>query len=107
MCRMLGYVGPPIALGELVLKPPHSLYAQSFAPREMQSGRVNADGFGAALWLDDGRPEPAVYRTPAPIWADGNLPWIAERLFSRAALAAVRSATPGIGYDFSSVQPFS
>src|SRR5437016_5004013 len=105
MCRMLGYVGPPLALGEVLTRPPHSLCRQSYQPKEMTSGTVNADGFGAALWLDDGRDEPALYRTAAPIWADPNLGWMAERLRVRAVLAAVRSATPGIGFELSNVQP--
>ncbi|HMC35638.1 MAG TPA: class II glutamine amidotransferase, partial [Myxococcales bacterium] len=69
-------------------------------------GVVNADGWGAAMWLDDGKPEPALYRSPQPIWADSNLGWIGDRLRLTAAVAAVRSATPGIAYDLSCVQPF-
>src|SRR3977135_4279273 len=107
MCRMAGYVGPALRVGEIVSAPPHSLLVQSYRPREMHSGTVNADGYGAALWLDDGKPEPALYRTAAPIWADPNLGWMGERLRVRAALAAVRSATPGIGYELSNVQPFA
>ena len=106
MCRMLGYVGPPLPLADLLTRPRHSLLVQSYKPQEMSSGTVNADGFGAALWLDDGRPDPALYRTAAPIWADPNLGWMGERLRARAMLAAVRSATPGIGYELSNVQPF-
>src|SRR5947207_6128067 len=74
MCRMAGYIGPPLRPAELVLKPAHSLYVQSYKPREMTSGVVNADGWGAALWLRDGREEPALYRSAQPIWADPNLP---------------------------------
>jgi glutamine amidotransferase len=83
------------------------LYVQSYKPREMQSGTVNADGYGAALWLDDGKPEPALYRTAAPIWADPNQGWINERLAVRSLIAAVRSATPGIGFELANVQPFA
>lgn len=104
---MAGYCGSTIALGELVAAPEHSLVVQSYKPREMVSGTVNADGYGAAMWLDDGKPEPAVYRTVAPIWADPNQAWMNERLRVRAAIAAVRSATPGIGYEVTNVQPFS
>jgi glutamine amidotransferase len=107
MCRMLGYAGPPLAPGELISRPVHSLCVQSYRPREMTSGTVNADGWGAALWLDDGRPEPALYRAGAPIWADPNLGWMGERLRARALLAAVRSATPGVGYELTNVQPFA
>jgi glutamine amidotransferase len=73
----------------------------------MQSGTVNADGFGAALWLDDGDPEPALYRTAAPIWADPNQGLINGRLRARSLIAAVRSATPGIGFELANVQPFA
>src|SRR5437870_7998458 len=104
MCRMAGYCGSPIALGELVAAPAHSLVVQSYKPREMVSGAVNADGYGVAMWLDDARPEPALYRTVAPIWADSNQQWMNERLRVRSALAAVRSATPGIGYEVTNVQ---
>ena len=104
---MVGYVGPVLRLGEIVSAPAHSLFVQSYKPREMQSGTVNADGYGAALWLDDDRPEPALYRTAAPIWADPNLGWMNERLRVRSAIAAVRSATPGIGFELDNVQPFA
>ena len=107
VCRMAGYVGPVIRPAEIVSLPAHSLYLQSYQPKEMQSGTVNADGYGAALWLDDGKPEPALYRTAAPIWADPNQAWMNERLRTRALLAAVRSATPGIGFELHNVQPFA
>src|SRR5436309_5727025 len=107
MCRMAGYVGPALRVGEIVSAPPHSLLVQSYKPREMQSGTVNADGYGAALWLDDGKPEPALYRTAAPIWADPNQGWMNERLLVRSLIAAVRSATPGIGFELANVQPFA
>jgi len=104
---MAGYVGPAIRVGEIVSAPAHSLLVQSYKPKEMQSGTVNADGYGAALWLDDGKPEPALYRTVAPIWADPNQGWMGERLAVRSLIAAVRSATPGIGFELGSVQPFA
>jgi len=107
MCRMAGYVGPALRVGEIVSAPPHSLLVQSYRPREMQSGTVNADGYGAALWLDDGNPEPALYRTAAPIWADPNQRWMGERLVVRSLIGAVRSATPGIGFELANVQPFT
>src|SRR5256714_6536686 len=107
MCRMAGYAGPSIRLGEIVSAPKHSLAVQSFKPREMHTAVVNADGYGAAMWLDDGRPEPALYRTVAPIWADPNQQWMNERLKVRSAIAAVRSATPGIGFELANVQPFT
>ena len=47
MCRMLGYSGPKLTLADLVSKPPHSLHRQSYEPREMVTGKVNADGYCA------------------------------------------------------------
>ena len=64
-------------------------------------------GGGGWLWLDDRRSEPALYRSPQPIWADPNLPLVCDRLSATAALAAVRSATPGIPYELACVQPFA
>src|SRR4051812_37353018 len=104
---MAGYVGTPTRVGEIVSAPAHSLLVQSYKPREMQTATVNADGYGAALWLDDGKSEPALYRTAAPIWADPNQGWMNERLPVRSLLAAVRSATPGIGFELANVQPFA
>src|SRR5438105_6353642 len=107
MCRMAGYLGPALRAGEIVSAPPHSLLVQSYKPREMQSGTVNADGYGAALWLDDDVAAPALYRTAAPIWADPNQQWMNQRLRVRSLIAAVRSATPGIGFELANVQPFT
>ncbi len=104
---MAGYAGQALRVGEIVSAPAHSLVLQSYRPREMQSGTVNADGYGAALWLDDGVAEPALYRTAAPIWADPNQRWMNERLSVRSLIAAVRSATPGIGFELANVQPFA
>ena len=46
MCRLLGYLGEPILLDAILYKPEHSLIVQSYDPREMTSGLLNADGFG-------------------------------------------------------------
>jgi len=45
---MLGYLGAPAALGELVEEPPHSLVVQSWAARELVGAVVSADGWGAS-----------------------------------------------------------
>jgi len=123
MCRHLAYLGPPVALSELVLDPPHGLYRQSWVPRRQAHGTVNADGFGIGWYPPDtlggdspssGIPggdnddyAPARYRRTVPIWADPNLPDLARTLRSRAVLAAVRDATPGNGADEAANAPFS
>ncbi|PLW72317.1 class II glutamine amidotransferase, partial [Streptomyces sp. DJ] len=53
MCRHLAYLGPAVALREVVTDPPHSLLRQSWAPRRQRHGTVNADGFGVG-WYADG-----------------------------------------------------
>ena len=69
MCRHLAYVGPPVTLEKLIVKPKHSLLQQSFAPRYQTHGTINADGFGVGWYDRDKRVEPARYRTTRQIWA--------------------------------------
>jgi glutamine amidotransferase len=92
MCRHLAYVGEPVALGELLLRPPHSLVRQSWEPRRQRYGTVNADGFGVG-WYADGDPVPGRYRRQGPIWGDETFSDLARVVTSTALLAAVRDAT--------------
>ncbi|MEU6878996.1 ergothioneine biosynthesis protein EgtC [Streptomyces sp. NPDC046712] len=95
MCRHLAFVGEPVPLGELLLRPPHSLERQAWQPRSQSSGLVNADGFGVG-WYAEGDPVPARYRRAAPIWGDLSLADLGRVVRTKALLAAVRGATrPG------------
>ncbi len=106
MCRLAGYVGhAPIGLSALLYDAPHSLQHAAYAPEEMLAGRVNVDGTGVAWWQEATR-EPLRYVTSETPWADPNLPDLARRLMGSTILAAVRSATPGIGFGASNVAPF-
>src|SRR5882724_6914399 len=81
MCRFLAYLGPDVSLESLLLAPPWSLLRQSYEPRFMKRGRVNADGFGAG-WYDFGvREEPALYRraTPSPTEESNTPPYASGR----------------------------
>ncbi|RDI52774.1 hypothetical protein [Nocardia mexicana] len=61
MCRHLGYLGPPVPVGDILTRGTHSLRAQSWAPREMRGGgTINADGFGVAWWVPVAVPADAV-----------------------------------------------
>ena len=94
---MVAYLGKTERpLSSLVLDPQHSLLVQSYAPKEMMSGVVNADGFGVGWYAPEVDGEPAVYRSNAPIWADRSFASIAPRVRSSTIFAAVRSATPGL-----------
>ncbi|MFI7008283.1 ergothioneine biosynthesis protein EgtC [Streptomyces sp. NPDC050145] len=94
MCRHLAYLGPPVALGEVLDAPPHSLFRQSWEPRRQRHGTVNADGFGVG-WYAEGDPVPGRYRRAAPIWGDQSYADLARVVRSGALLAAVRDATLG------------
>jgi gamma-glutamyl hercynylcysteine S-oxide hydrolase len=107
MCRMVGYLGGPEAsLSSVVLEGEHSLLVQSYAPEEMMSGVVNADGFGVG-WYVPGDEEPAVYRSNGSLWSDRSFAGIAPKIRARTIFAAVRSATPGLPVEESGVPPFS
>ena len=108
MCRMVAYLGgPELTLSSLVLEPEHSLLVQSYAPKEMMSGVVNADGFGVGWYVPWSGEEPAVYRSNAPMWSDRSFAGIAPKIRSGTIFAAVRSATPGLPVEESGVPPFS
>ncbi len=108
MCHIVAYLGRrEVRLSSLVLEPDHSLLVQSYAPKEMMSGVVNADGFGTGWYVPEVDDEPAVYRSNAPLWADRSFASIAPKVRSATVLAAVRSATPGLPAEESGVPPFS
>ena len=48
---MAAYIGPEITLRDLMLEPAYGLMEQSWGPREMKEGRLNADGYGFGLGI--------------------------------------------------------
>jgi glutamine amidotransferase len=106
MCRLLAYLGSPVSLEHLLYTPEHSLIVQSYQPREMLSGVVNADGFGMGWYHQQKDTEPFIYKNTLPIWNDQNLPSLSRYVESGRILAYVRSATAGQALDFSNSQPF-
>ncbi len=115
MCRLLAYLGDPVQLERLLYDPQHSLVVQSYQPREMTSGLLNADGFGIGWYgtpptatIESTRPadDPYIYRHTIPIWNDVNLPNLSRYIRSPCIMANVRSATPGLAVDLSNCQPF-
>ncbi|TRV75750.1 ergothioneine biosynthesis protein EgtC [Streptomyces sp. 130] len=92
MCRHIAYLGPPVALGEVLSRPAHSLVRQSWAPRRQRHGTVNADGFGVG-WYAEGDPVPGRYRRQGPVWGDQTFADLVRVVRSHALLAAVRDAT--------------
>ncbi|MCL1467530.1 ergothioneine biosynthesis protein EgtC [Argonema galeatum] len=106
MCRLLGYLGPPILLDYILSKPEHSLIEQSYQPREMTSGLLNADGFGIGWYHPQRDTDPFIYKNTLPIWSDINLPNLSRYIESGCILGYVRSATSGQAVDLSNCQPF-
>jgi len=106
MCRLLGYLGQSIVLDRLLFKPDHSLIVQSYAPKEMTAGLMNADGFGLGWYHPTRRDLPYTYRNILPIWNDANLPSLSRYIESGCVVASVRSATPGLAVNLSNCPPF-
>jgi glutamine amidotransferase len=95
VCRILAYVGDPLALDEPLFGADRALVRQAVDPRLMS--RLNLGGFGLVAW--DGtsaEPErPFSYRTEhLPVY-DRNLKALAEKVRATAVLAHVR----GVVYD--------
>jgi ergothioneine biosynthesis protein EgtC len=107
MCRLLGYLGSTIQLDRLLYKPEHSLIVQSYQPREMTSGLLNADGFGIGWYHPEQEVYPYTYKHTLPIWSDLNLPQLSRYVETNCSLGYVRSATPGLPVDLINCQPFT
>ena len=106
MCRLLGYLGSKIQLDHLLYKPEHSLLVQSYQPKEMTSGVVNADGLGIGWYHTEQNVDAFTYKSTLPIWNETNLPQLSRYIESRCVLGYVRSATAGQALDISNCQPF-
>jgi glutamine amidotransferase len=107
MCRLLGYLGKAIELEQILYQPDHSLIVQSYQPKEMTAGFVNADGFGFGWYHPQKDTQPYCYKNILPIWSDINLPSLSRYVETECVLGYVRSATPPIAVDLSNCQPFS
>jgi ergothioneine biosynthesis protein EgtC len=106
MCRLLAYQGIPRSLDRLIAQPEHSLIVQSYQPREMTAGIINADGFGIGWYHPNQVPDPFIYKHTQPIWTDINLPDLSRYVETGCMLSYVRSATPGQGVSLNNCQPF-
>lgn len=106
MCRWLAYLGSPIALEDVLVRPDHSLIDQSLLARDLtlpgdplaaqfrnHAFPTNGDGFGVA-WA--GRAGAlGQYRQIDPAWDSQNLRHLAAQIESGCFLAHVRAAPGG------------
>ncbi len=87
MSRLAAYIGPDISLGNLLLSPRNSLYAQARESHEAFHASFNADGFGVGWYQGE---DPCRYIQTSPIWHDRNLGALARSLRSELWLGVVR-----------------
>ena len=102
MCRLIAYMGAPLCPAHLVFGGEHSLYEQSWAPRELLTGSLNADGYGI-VWYAGGRP--ARIAEARPIWYDTDLERTLSSLSGTCLVAALRNSTLGLPVDRASLLP--
>ncbi len=105
MCRLVAYLGTPIIVDEIIIKPKNSLVHQSYAAEETESP-VNGDGFGIGWYNKDIREEPGIYKSIFPAWNDQNLLNNASFIQTSCFLAHVRAATVG-GVSMENAHPFN
>ena len=65
MCRFIAYLGRPIIVDELLVKPTNSLVHQSFDAGEMEKP-LNGDGFGLGWYLRHIDVRPGLFRSIIP-----------------------------------------
>ena len=92
MCRLAAYVGPQIALKNIVTASQHSLLFQSKDTYESKVS-TNRDGFGIAWYGSN--PEPGLYRDCLPAWSDENLLSLCHLVQAPLFIAHVRASTTG------------
>ncbi len=105
MCRHVAYLGPPVSLFDLLIRPAHSLVDQARSPRFQHGDTaiVNPDGYGIG-WYDDGA-VPHRRRRAEPIWEDETLAGATREITTTTAVAAVRLASPGSPVELASNAP--
>ena len=107
MCRFLTYLGKEVNLHALIYNPEHSIVKQSYQPKEMRSGVINADGFGLGWYKPEIDATPAVYKNPMPIWSDLNLPSFSRKIVTPCAFVHVRGASRGMAIAQTNSHPFA
>jgi glutamine amidotransferase len=108
MCRLLGYMGAPVPVIDLVYAPDSSLLNQTLDAQML--GMLNLAGFGMAAWdaASHDPMEPFLYRSTQVAIFDRNLKALAGKVRSNALLAHVRGVpyNPGVQISEQNVHPF-
>jgi glutamine amidotransferase len=108
MCRLLGYLGTPVAVADILYAPDSSLLNQTIDAQML--GMLNLAGFGMAAWdaASHDRQEPFLYRSTQVAVFDRNLKALAGKVRANALLAHVRGVPyhPGVQISEQNVHPF-
>ncbi|NER25791.1 MAG: hypothetical protein F6J96_34880, partial [Symploca sp. SIO1C2] len=90
MCRVLAYIGEPIQISQLLLKPDNSMVNQTFDPEDHYM--IQLAGFGLATWSKGTLSEeyPLIYKGIKPPFYDRNLGSLCERHETNVLLCHVR-----------------
>ncbi len=94
MCRVVGYLGRPVALASILYATDSSLVRQAYSPR-MMATFLNLAGFGMVAWDSSSvsPDEPYTYKvTTLPVF-DRNLRSLADKIAPSCLLAHVRGVT--------------
>ena len=94
MCRFIAYLGRPIIIDELLLKPTNSLINQSHDAEEM-SQTLNGDGFGLGWYVHHISEKPGLFRSISPAWNNENLLYNAPLIQTDCMFAHIRAASEG------------
>lgn len=92
MCRFVAYLGSPILLEDILVKPANSLIMQSLHARESNIP-TNGDGFGLGWYNPEISEEPALFTSIFPAWNDRNLLNLTAKIKSPCFAAHVRAAS--------------
>lgn len=104
MCRFVAYLGEPIIVEKIIIKPANSLLHQSYEAEE-SAMTVNGDGFGLGWYNSKVRKEPGLFKSVLPAWNDMNLLSNASIIKTNCFLAHIRAATTG-GVSIENCHPF-
>jgi len=94
MCRLIAYMGHPVLLHDILVKPTNSLICQSMHAQEAEHP-LNGDGFGLG-WYDHSIDNiPGLFKSTQPAWNNLNLVNLTGKIKSKLFFAHVRAASQG------------
>ncbi len=108
MCRMIGYLGTPVPVDQLIIAPDSALLKQTIDAQMLTM--LNLAGFGLAAWdASSHHPgTPFAYRSTQVAVFDRNLQALAHKVRANAMIAHVRGVpyNPGVQISEQNVHPF-